>query len=195
MRISNAEHEAGPWRIREIATGFELEDAWDLPVEGSADDFQLFLEDFVTGNPSNELSLPSRVLWWIRDALGRLGIGRIATAGAAPPDDRSLAGRVPADLRGSADDLRFDELPFTSLYRTPTEFAAELSNRLVHAILHLAWVDLGDGRRRGRMGVYVRPRSRAGAAYMAAIKPFRLWIVYPSLMRVLADGWRERTAR
>jgi hypothetical protein len=56
MRIRNAEHEAGPWRIHEIAADFTLEDVWDLPVRGGADDFRVFVADVVSGDPSRTLS-------------------------------------------------------------------------------------------------------------------------------------------
>ena len=32
------------------------------------------------------------------------------------------------------------------LFRTDNEFAAELSNQTVHGVMHLAWVDRGEGR-------------------------------------------------
>jgi hypothetical protein len=44
MRIPNAAHESHPWRIREIAPDFTVEDVWALPVEGGAEDFQTLLE-------------------------------------------------------------------------------------------------------------------------------------------------------
>src|SRR6202021_1252443 len=39
--------------------------------------------------------------------------------------EASLAGRLPDDLGDTAADLHFDSLPFTPLYRTHGEFAAE----------------------------------------------------------------------
>jgi hypothetical protein len=48
--------------------------------------------------------------------------------------------------------------------------------------MHLAWVDRGEGRHQGQMAVYVMPRGRLGDGYMALIKPFRYWVVYPALL-------------
>jgi hypothetical protein len=59
----------------------------------------------------------------------------------------------------------------------------------VHGVLHLAWVDQGEGRFQGQMAVYVKPRGRFGEAYMAFIKPFRYAIVYPALMRQIERTW------
>ena len=83
---------------------------------------------------------------------------------------------------------------FVPLYRTDDEWAAEISNRTVHAVLQLAWVDRGGGAFAGRMGIYVKPRGRFGAAYMALIGPFRHLIVYPALMRQIERAWEDRAA-
>jgi hypothetical protein len=40
------------------------------------------------------------------------------------------------------------------------------------------------------MAVLVKPNGRFGAAYMAAIMPFRHLIVYPPLMRGIGRDWR-----
>jgi Protein of unknown function (DUF2867) len=202
MRLPNADHESRPWRIREIAPDFILEDVWALPVHGGAGDFQSLIEIAVSSDPAHAESLPTRVLWNLRDRLGSwLHLGRISTPsdggreGAADelpiPGEHevSLAGRLPADLRDTAADLRFASLPFKALYRTDVEFAAELSNRTVHGVMHLAWVDQGAGIYQGQMAVYVKPRGPLGKGYMELIKPFRYWIIYPALMRQIERTW------
>ena len=72
MRLPNAAHESRPWRIREIAPDFTLEDVWALPVNGGAEDFQTLIEIMTTSleDPANWESLPARVLWRVRDRLG-----------------------------------------------------------------------------------------------------------------------------
>ena len=208
MRLPNAAHESGPWRIRQIAPDFTLEDVWALPVHGGADDFQTLIDNTVSFNPANGESLPTRVLWRVRDRLGSwFGLGRISAptdggledaAGRLPipgTNETSLTDRLPDDLRNTAADLDFDSLPFVPLYRTDVEFAAELSNRTVHGVMHLAWVDQGEGRYQGQMAVYVKPRGRFGKAYMALIKPFRHWVVYPALMRQMEREWKSVVTR
>jgi hypothetical protein len=205
MRLPNAAHESRPWRIREIVPDFTLEDVWALPVRGGPQDFQALLELMVASDPANAGSLPTRVLWNVRDRLGSLfGLGRISTsidsgrgdaAGKLPipgTNETSLSDRLPDDLRGTAADLHFDSLPFAPLYRTDVEFAAELSNQTVHGVMHLAWVDQGEGRYQGQMAVYVKPRGPFGKGYMALIKPFRHWVVYPALMRQIERAWNTR---
>ena len=210
MRLPNAVHESRPWRIRDIVPDFTLEDVWALPAHGGAEnakDFQILIEKMVSGPPDWD-SLPARVLWRFRDLLGRwFGLGRISAPVDSGRDggagrllipgtnETSLTERLPADLRNTAADLRFDSVPFVSLYRTDDEFAAEMSNRTVHDVMHLAWVNQGDGRYHGQMAVYVKPRGRLGKAYMALIKPFRYWIVYPALMRQIEREWKARVPR
>ena len=207
MRLPNAAHESRPWRIREIVPDFTLEDVWALPAQGGAEDFQTLLEIITSGldDPDNWESRPTRALWRLHDRLGGwFGLGRISVpidrsrddaAGTLPipgTDETSLSERLPDDLRNTAADLHFDSVPFAPLYRTDVEFAAELSNRTVHDVMHLAWVDQGDGRYQGQMAVYVKPRGLLGKGYMALITPFRYWVVYPAMMREIERAWKRR---
>ena len=202
-RLPNAAHESRPWRIREIAPDFTVEDVWALPVHGGVEDFQALLELMAASDPANAESLPTRLLWRLRDRLGSwFDLGRIS----APADggrgggrlsipgtsETSLAERLPEDLRNTAADLDFGSLPFVPLFRTDVEFAAEVSNQTMHGAMHLAWVDRGEGRYQGQMAVYVKPRGRLGKGYMELIKPFRHWIVYPALMRQTERTWDAR---
>ncbi len=207
MRLPNAAHEARPWRIREIAYDFTLEDVWALPVYGGADDFQILLENAFSFDPANSRSVPTRVLWRVRDLLGILfDLGRVSPTGGnaqAEPqsklpipgtDETSLKERLPPDLRETIADLRAGPPLFVPLYRTDVEYAAELSNRTVHGVIHLAWVDQGTGRYQGQMAVYVKPRGSLGKGYMALIKPFRYLIVYPALMRQIELMWERHVS-
>jgi hypothetical protein len=44
------------------------------------------------------------------------------------------------------------------------------------------------------MAVLVKPNGRLGAAYMAAIKPFRYGLVYPALMRSVEREWQANAS-
>jgi Protein of unknown function (DUF2867) len=205
MRLPNAAHKSRPWRIREIAPDFILEDVWALPVYGGAEDFQSLLETIASFDPANAESLPIRVLFRFRERLGRwFGLDRASAPVDNDPDDAagklpipatneaSLIDRLPRELRDTAADLHFDSVPFTPLYRNDVEFAAEASNKTMHGVIHLAWVHQGQGRYQGQMAIYVKPRGPLGKGYMALIKPFRLWVVYPALMRVIERAWNAR---
>jgi hypothetical protein len=41
MRLPNAAHESLPWRIREIAPDFTVEDVWALPASGSREALEI----------------------------------------------------------------------------------------------------------------------------------------------------------
>jgi hypothetical protein len=196
VRLSNSEHEAHAWRIDEVAPDFKLEDAWALPAQGEAEDFPALLEVMASLDPANGGSFATRALFSIRYRVGGL-LGWDDADPLAIPEDKetTLSARLPEDLRNTDTATGPDLSPygFTPLYRTDVEWAAELSNRTVHAVMHLAWVPEGEDRYRGQMGVYVKPRGRLGAAYMAAIAPFRHHVVYPALMRQIERAWNVRS--
>ncbi len=202
-RIPNRVQEDGPWRIHAIVPDFDLEDVWALPVEGGADEFPALLELVLRQDPSHADSWAARSLWQLRDLLGEwIGLGRTSvSAGESGPalpipgtDEVSLQGRLPADLRGTAAGVEVGSLPFRPLYATANEAAAEVSNRTMYGVAHLAWIERDGGRHQGQMAVYVKPRGRFGEAYMALIKPFRYWIVYPALLGQLGRAWHRRPA-
>ena len=197
MRLSNSRHESHAWRIRDVVPDFRLEDVWALPAQGGADDFATLLDVMASLDPANGESRATRLLFRIRYRLGEC-FGWDDAAGQLPiprSAETTLSARLPKDLRNTATDVDLRSTSFTPLYRTDVEFAAELSNRTVHAVLHLAWVDRGQGRYQGQMGVYVKPRGSFGAAYMALIAPFRHRVVYPALMRQIEHAWNVRTAQ
>ncbi|HVD40245.1 MAG TPA: DUF2867 domain-containing protein [Solirubrobacterales bacterium] len=198
MKLLKAEHERSPLRIHELVPDFTLEDVWALPVEGGAGDFDVFLEFIGSMDPTRTDNPAARFLWNLRDRLGAwLDLGEISSpadqsdAGLPIPgtDETSLRGRLPADLQDTTAGFDFDSLPFIPLYRTDREAAAEIGNKTVHGVVHLAWVEKGDGRYQGQMAVYVKPRGAFGRAYMALIKPFRYLVVYPALMREVGGAW------
>jgi hypothetical protein len=207
MRLPNAAHESRPWRIREIVPDFTLEDVWALPVYGGAEDFPVMLELIAAADPANADSLPTRFLWRLRDRLGRwFDLGEISAPVESGGDDEggfpipgtsesSLRGRLPEDLRNTVADLDFGSLPFVPLYRSNDELAAEVSNRTMHGVMHLAWVEQGEGRYQPQMAVYVKPNGLLGRGYMALIKPFRHLIVYPALTKQTERMWDERRPR
>ncbi|HEV7936803.1 MAG TPA: DUF2867 domain-containing protein [Solirubrobacteraceae bacterium] len=193
MKLPNTAHTSRPWRIHEIVPDFRLEDVWALPTPGAADEFSLLVEGFASSDPAKALPRAGRALWSLRWKLGDLfgldeqgsGVGSRVT---------SLRERLPDDLRATTGP-EFESLPFTSLYLTDDEFAAEIANQTMHGVMHLGWVAEGSGSYRGQMAVYVRPNGLLGNAYMAAIKPFRYLVVYPQMLRAMERRWDERPDR
>ncbi len=176
---------------------FRLEDVWALPARGSGEDFARLLDVVGSLDLAHGKSHATRVLVAIRRRLGDwLGwddaSGRLPIPGEA---DTTLSARLPQDLRDTQTARGPRLSGFTRLYCTDVEWAAELSNRTVHAVIHLAWVDEGDGSYGGRLAVYVKPRGRLGAGYMALIAPFRHHVVYPALMRQIEQAWEIPAAQ
>lgn len=189
MKLPPTAHTAKPWRVHEITRDFELEDVWALPTPGGPDDFPRLVRQFVASDTSDNPSWVARALFAIRWKLGKLfgwddpgsGVGsRVPT----------LRDRLPEDLRDLPPGPEFHDVPFTSLYLTENEWAAEMANKTVHGVLHLSWVQDADGGYRGQMAVLVKPNGVAGRAYMAAIAPFRHLIVYPAMLRGIGQKWR-----
>lgn len=187
-RVPVDEHSTLSWRLSEIAADFRLEDAWALPVHGGHDEFPELVELFRGLDPSTS-SGPSRWLFALRERLGRWFAWDEGDPLPIPGcTETSLRDRLPADLAPAPGEPRM----FSPVFATPTEWVAELSNATVHAVVQLGWVDEGEGRWRGRLGVYTKPRGWLGRLYMLAIAPFRHLIVYPAMLRQFGRAWQLR---
>jgi hypothetical protein len=189
MRLTDSAHTSRPWRIHEIAHDFELVDVWALPTPGGPDDFPRLVEAAISLDPSHSSSGVVRALFAIRWKLGellRLDAPESGLGSRVP----TLRDRLPADLRDAPPGPEFEEVPFEPLYLTGDEFAGEIANRTVHGVIHLGWVPDGAGGYRGQMAVLVKRNGLLGAAYMAAIEPFRHRVVYPVLMRDFGRAWQ-----
>lgn len=192
MKVPNADHLARPWRIHEITEGFRLEDVWELPTPGGPADLPRLAQMLAGGDPADSSSAIARALWRIRWKLGAI-LGMDDAEGGVGSRVTSLRERLPADLRNGPSGPEFAVAPFSQLYLTDEEWAAEIANRTVHGIMHIGWVPDGSGCYHARMAVYVRPNGLLGEAYMAGIRPFRHWLVYPPLLRRIGREWRIRT--
>jgi hypothetical protein len=191
VRLPNSEHTSRPWRIHELTHDFRLEDVWKLPVTGGPDEFLHLVQGFASGDPSRDSPGAVRALFAIRWKLGELlgWDGPDAGLGTRVP---TLRDRLPTDLRDGPSGPEFAALPFTSLYLTDDEWAAEIANRTMHGVMHIGRVPDETGGFRTQMAVLVKPNGFLGNAYMCAIRPFRHLIVYPSIMRRIE---REAQAR
>jgi len=195
MRLPDTAHTARPWRIHELTRDFRLEDVWALPTPGGPDDFPRLVQLMASGDPSQRPSGTVRTLLAIRWKLGKLlgWDGPDSGLGSRVP---TLRDRLPMDLREIPSGPDFEAIPFSPLYLTDDECAAEIANRTMHGVMHLGWVPDADqpGGFRGQMAVLVKPNGLLGTGYMAAITPFRHLIVYPLMMRQISRNWQAATA-
>jgi Protein of unknown function (DUF2867) len=190
MRLPNTAHTSRPWRIHELTRDFRLEDVWALPTPGGPGDLPRLVRQIASMDPSESSSRAARMLWAIRWKVGEL-LGWDRPDGGHPLERPTLHDRLPADLRAGPSGPPDSEMaPFTSVYVLENEWAAEIVNRTVHGVMHIGWVPDQTGGYRGEMAVLVKPNGLLGAAYMAAIRPFRHLIVYPPLMRKIEQDWR-----
>ena len=165
-RLRPRAHSALPWRLHEIASDFELVDAWALPARGSRDQFPLLLSTVANlPAPTKEESPASAALFEIRHRLGkRFGWDDPKSTGPLPIpgcSETTLRQRLPAGLIPASDESFGARANFRPVFVLDNEAAVEVSNALLHAILHLGWVEQPDGTYRGQMGIYVKHRGAA----------------------------------
>lgn len=189
MRLPASAHTSRPWRIHELTPDFRLEDVWALPTPGGADDFPRLVEVATLLDPARSSSRAVSGLFAIRWKLGEL-LGWDEPDAGVGTRVPTLRQRLPEDLREASPGPDFRALPFSPLYVTDDEFAAEIANRTVHGVMHLGWVEEPAGGHRGQMAVLVKPNGALGGAYMAAIAPFRHRLVYPPMLREIGRAWR-----
>ncbi|NEW45700.1 DUF2867 domain-containing protein [Nocardia cyriacigeorgica] len=188
MKLPAAEHTSRSWRIHDIAPDFQVEDVWALATPGGPDDFPRLVRTFLSDDPAGD-PLLFRMLFAVRWRIGKIfklddpgsGISALAP---------TLRDRLPSDLRDLPPGPEFPTVPFTSLYLTENEWAAEVANRTVHAVMHMGWVPEEGDRYRGQMTVLVKPNGLLGKSYMAAIAPFRSFVLFPSMLRGTERRWQ-----
>jgi len=194
MRLPSTAHTSRPWRIHELTPDFRLEDVWALPTPGGPGELPRLVSQFVSGDDFPQgAPLVVRTLWEARLKIGGL-LGWDGMGTGVGSRVSTLRDRFPEDLRAAPTGPGFDALPFASLYQLENEWAAEMANRTVHAVMHIGWVPDDTCGYRGQMAVLVKTNGPFGTAYMTAIKPFRYLIVYPALMRSIERKWQAREA-
>ena len=190
MVLPPAAHTSRPWRIHELTRDFRLEDVWALPTPGGPDDSPAWLEGITAvrslrGAPRRRRERCSR------------SAGSSASCSACDDPDDGVGGRV-------ASSARPDAVPTcaarparagpagasvrAALPRSRTSGPARPPTGPCTACFHLGWVPDGDGSYRGQLAVLVKPNGLLGRLYMAAIRPFRHLVVYPSMLRALVGG-------
>jgi hypothetical protein len=205
VRLPKTAHTSRPWRVHEFTKDFEVEDVWELPTPGGPDDLSRLVRQFTSPDEGdNEVPVVLRTLFALRWRLGKL-FGWDKPGSGVGKRVHSLRERLPADLLEAPRGPDLRAVParadaggppvFSSVYQTHHEWVAEISNKTVHALMHIGWVpdDSGHGYH-GQMAVLVKPNGRLGKAYMAAILPFRRALVYPLLLRMIGRKWRTQAA-
>ncbi len=84
--------------------------------------------------------------------------------------------------------------PLRVLYEFPSEMVGETRNATVHAFACMALQRMPFGYRL-YWAVYVRNVSWFTPLYMAAIEPFRRFVVYPAILGGIRQAWADGPAR
>ena len=190
IKISPKQHLEHPWQVHALCADFELEDVWRVPVElGAQHSLQMFMNQFKQTEAQLVKKGPAGLLFKLRLALGKL-----FGWDAHPDPNRQGSIRLRyAQQQG----LTISQLPqpgtgsFVPVYQLENEVLSEIENETVHATLHFGRVPLRENVWGIQMAVHVKPKGLFGKGYMLLIKPFRLWIVYPSLMREASKMWKH----
>ena len=188
MGNSSADYARLPLRVHDVLSGVRLYDVWtvDLPHARAGITLREFLSK---GNTDSvELSPAARALFKLRFAVGGvLGWDRERET----DEGESFASRLTdADRRASMTPVGAEDGPFRIVYQFENERLSEIANRTVHAAKLEALVE-EDARYRFYLAIYVRDVGFITPVYMAAIAPFRWWIVYPSILRGISVQWER----
>ncbi|MEU7469247.1 DUF2867 domain-containing protein [Streptomyces sp. NPDC044984] len=193
MRLPNTAFTERPWRIHEFIKDFEVEDVWDLDTPGGPDDLALLVKQFSGDGSEFNPSRMYKLLFAIRWRLGAILKWDEAEHGVGPRNP-SLRDRLPDDLREGPRGPDLRTVPMKSVYQTSDEWATEVVNKTVHAVMHIGWVDDGNGGHHAQMAVLVKKKGLLGKVYMPLILPFRRIFVTPNLVKTIGHHWNARTA-
>lgn len=189
-KLPNSAHTDQPWYIHKITGDFRLEDVWAFDTPGEKDDFHLLIELLEkNGSPETGQGAIGKFLFALRWKLGKY-FGWDKARKTYEEKERTLAKRLSKDLISKKLPKNLDH-PFTPLYYTHNEYAAEIVNATVHGVMHLSWVKVKGEIYRSQMAVLVKPNGFLGKCYMVLIKPFRHLFIYPALMRQQQQKWRK----
>jgi hypothetical protein len=191
MRLNLLDHTKHNWFADKLLKDFKVEDVWLLPIQldqqHSLDDvFNLFLQTMERLSKKGFVGL----LFKFRLFLGKIfnwDKDKNLVAAAGDIRDRYLKAE-----NAHTDNLIIKKIgSFTPVYFLENECLLELDNKTVQACLHLSKFLNNTNYYTVHMTVYVNPKGNFGKFYMLLIKPFRLYIVYPSLLKALKIQWNK----
>jgi hypothetical protein len=179
--------------VHDLASDFRLLDVWRIPIRAAPgrDSFERFVRVFLNNGIETGNGVAD-ALFRLRLALGKWF--RWDEPQPIPGETRaSVADRL-TDEDGAANRIASIVVPpqpvaVHPIYLFDEEALVEITNRTIHALLHLSFVPADEGRKDVAMAVYIKSRGVLSDVYMAMIGPFRHWIVYPALIQQLKTQW------
>ncbi len=192
MRAQAADFRKLNLRCHALLSDVPLHDVWAIPLNGGGPGRTVGdVRALLFGDQRPPTNVAVRGLFALRAALGRLF--RWDDARHDPPGASYVHRLAEADRTRSQVPPGTPDGAFRVLYVFENESVNEIRNATVHAFLGLALTPRRDGYTL-YLAIYVKPVSRLTPLYMAAIDPFRRFIVYPALGRQLQRGWSRTYA-
>ena len=191
MKVVKQEHIKYPWKVHNLLKDFKVEDIWLLPIDLDEDHN---LNDVLGQLIETKKKISGAGL------VGKLYDLRLYLGNIFNWDNKKVSTKqnIVGEIReryAKAENVNLEDLPqnkiddFIPVYYLQNESLLELENNIVHAAIHLGKIQRTKNKYLVNMTVYVKPKGVFGSLYMLAIKPFRLLIVYPTLMKVLKIQW------
>lgn len=192
MLLNPTEHQKHPWRVHKLLPDLRIEDVWRLPVIMNPEHSLEMLQEQFAKASGNLISkgIPGMLFKL------RFFIGSLFGWDEKPEPTYLLPGSI-RERYAVAEGLTFEQMPepgtgdFTPVYNLEQESLAEIENATVQAAIHLGRVPFGEDKFTIQMTIYVKPKGLFGEAYMVLIKPFRHWIVYPALLKMIKNLWED----
>lgn len=193
MRINKEEHLKHVWRVHRLLPDLRIEDVWNLPVELEAD--QYIGELNAAFVQALEATASRGLAGWLFRL--RFFIGKVFGWEDTPKTKETLpAGSIReryANQEGlsTLDVAHSGFSDFAPVYDLKEEMLSEIENATVLAAVHFGRVLKVNGKYGVQMTVYVQPKGLFGEVYMHLIKPFRLLIVYPVMLKLIGRQWEK----
>lgn len=192
MKRAREEYERMPLRAHAFLEGIPLDGVWRVELPGGPEGLTLPEITRAVGFGSGggpPAGAATRLLFRLREAAGRLfgwdDARDVVAAQTFVPrlteEDRARSLSAPGTEHGIVRDL----------YVFEGESLGEVINRTVHAFVSLASEPTAGGYAL-YLAVYVRKLGWFTPVYMAAIRPFRYLVVYPSMIEGMRRRWAER---
>lgn len=202
MKLVNQKHQEHSWLVQELVHDFSLEDLWEFPISANPENHSLYLfhkEGLIPAMKKLKKGGIAGRLFQLRERIGEFAGWDDSRNQESIPScsENSLKSRLKEkDRQRHQKHLDLleetgDFAQFQTVYAFENESLQEISNQTVHALLHLSWVPKSETTYTVRMAVYVKTRGLLGKVYMPLIRPFRHWIVYPTIMKLVGNTWKE----
>jgi hypothetical protein len=189
MRIPHAEFLALDLEVHALLRGIPLRDVSVVDLPGGGDERTIADVRRLMDGARQRPALSVRLLVGLRKFFGRV----FRWDGEKP--EPAYASRLSDEQRRrSLSPVGAVSGPLRLIYEFPHEMVGETRNATVQAFSCMALHPRAEGYRL-YWAIYVENVSAFTPLYMAAIEPFRRFVVYPAILESIRAGWASLPAR